>query len=316
VASFLMAPVNRELERMSRLPPPFRRHSPDGFAPGRHAAGRFPRPPGDGHGGPRGPRPPRGDTFWPRHFDLNGLPLNPADTRTLWDPAALADARQGRERRARIVTNGEPLLVQSVPVIEKGEIIGVAQVAYPLAEVEQARAGLDAALLTLIPLGLLGAGAAGSFLTDRVLKRVRGATRAAEQISARDFSARLPVSGNDEFSELADTFNNLLGRLETAFQQQERALEQQRRFTADASHELKTPLTVIKGTASMALAGDGTDARARRSFQDIDRAADAMGHLVQDLLLLARSDGGQLGKKTDQSAPARSPRTGRRGRSR
>ena len=141
------------------------------------------------------------------------------------------------------------------------------------------------------------AGLGGAYLTNRVLRRVHVTTQTARQITVGDFSTRLPVSGNDEFSELAETFNGLLNRLQTAFQQQERLLEQQRRFTADASHELKTPLTVIKGTTSLILSSRPTTAAYRTALQDIDRAADTMSHLVQDLLLLARSDGGQLGKE-------------------
>ena len=98
---------------------------------------------------------------------------------------------------------------------------------------------------------------------------------------------------------MAETFNGLLGRLEGAFQQQERLLEQQRRFTADASHELKTPLTIVKGHTSLALSAPDSDPAVvpyRQSLQEIDRAADSMSHLVQDLLYLARSDGGQLGR--------------------
>ena len=117
-------------------------------------------------------------------------------------------------------------------------------------------------------------------------------TLAAGQIGAQDLSERLPVSGQDEFSELASTFNGMLGRLETAFKRQEKILEQQRRFTADASHELKTPLTVIKGNTSMTLGAHPTEADFRQSMQEIDQAANSMSHLVQDLLLLARSDSG------------------------
>ena len=99
-----------------------------------------------------------------------------------------------------------------------------------------------------------------------------------------------------QFSELAETFNGLLNRLQSAFEQQARVLEQQRRFTADASHELKTPLTIIKGTTSLTLTGQPIVAVYHAALQEIDRAADTMSHLVQDLLLLARSDGGQSGK--------------------
>ncbi len=239
------------------------------------------------------------DAYFPRSFDLQGRPLLGDRNRPVWDANGFALARKGEEHYSQVTVDDVPLEILSVPLWNRGQIVGVGQAAFPLTEVNRALAGLDMALLTMIPIGLLCAGAGGSYLTDRVLRRVRNTTQAAASISVTgsgDLSERLPVVGNDEFSELADTFNGLLGRLETAFHQQARLLEQQRRFTADASHELKTPLTVIKGTASMALSGESSETLYRRSLQDIDRAANSMSHLVQDLLLLARSDGGQLGK--------------------
>jgi signal transduction histidine kinase len=117
----------------------------------------------------------------------------------------------------------------------------------------------------------------------------------------------LPVSGEDEFSDLSATFNAMLARLETSFSEQNRLvealrqmIEQQRRFTADASHELRTPLTVIKANTSLALSGAPSPEESRQSMEDIDRAADAASRLVRDLLLLARSDAGQLGRDTVQ----------------
>jgi signal transduction histidine kinase len=303
VRSFLTASVNRELDRqVAHMPPP----PPDGrFLPVGPPAGRPFFAPADaprfvGAGtlwDRRGPRLLRDDNpYHPRHFDLQGRALMPFDDHALWDAEAFALAKQGERQHSQVVVDGVPLQVLSDPVFDGGKVVAVVQAAYPLTDVNRAIAGLDSALLTLIPVGLLCAGLGGAYLTDRVLRRVRRTTQAAGRISAQDFSARLPVTGNDEFSELAETFNGLLSRLESAFRQQKRLLEQQRRFTADASHELKTPLTVIKGTASMALNDPAADTLTRRALQEIDRAADTMSHLVQDLLLLARSDGGQLGK--------------------
>jgi signal transduction histidine kinase len=258
--------------------------------------GRPPRP--RGFGGPPGPPPPFRDTnpYRPHHFDLQGRSLVPSDDRPLWDTVGFTQAAQGRKRFSTVIVDGETLQVLSAPVRERGEVVAVVQVAQPLAGVQLALAGLDRALLTLIPIGLLFAGLGGAYLTNRVLRRVHLTTQAARDMTGGDFSTRLSVTGNDEFSELADTFNGLLNRLQSAFQQQQQVLEQQRRFTADASHELKTPLTVIKGTASLTLHNQATPEGYRVALQEIDRAADTMSHLVQDLLLLARSDSGQLGK--------------------
>jgi signal transduction histidine kinase len=109
------------------------------------------------------------------------------------------------------------------------------------------------------------------------------------------------VKGHDEFSELAATFNGMLSRLEQAFTQREQAftqlaeaLERQRRFTADASHELRTPLTIIKANTSLALEEERSKVEYQRALEAADRAADTTTRIVQDLLLLARGDAGQL----------------------
>jgi len=107
----------------------------------------------------------------------------------------------------------------------------------------------------------------------------------------------LPATGEDEISKLSSTFNAMLSRLEHTF-------EQQRRFTADASHELRTPLAAIKAHTSLALHGDKTPAEYRRALEGADRAATVMSRIVQDLLLLARSDAGQL-KPDIRSVPVR-----------
>jgi len=193
-----------------------------------------------------------------------------------------------------VVIDNEPVRIFSVPLRKDGVVQGVVQVAYPLAEQDRLNAGMLRTVATLIPLGLLVAALGGLFLTNRMLRPVREVTHAAAQIGAEDLSRRLEVTGEDEFSELAGTFNGMIGRLETAFGRLREAYEQQRRFTSDASHELRTPLTAIKANTSLALCGERTPAEYREALQAADQAADLMSRIVQDLLLLARSDAGQL----------------------
>jgi signal transduction histidine kinase len=192
-----------------------------------------------------------------------------------------------------------------VPMYQQGRLNGVGQVGYRLTEIEEAIATLDRTLLFLLPLGLLSATLGGVLLTNRVLRRIHAISLAAQGITegigteSPTLSKRLPVQGSDEFSELAGVLNTLLARQEDAYQEQRRALELQRRFTGDASHELKSPLTVIKGLTSIALerASQYTLAQYQHSVAEIDHAANAMVTLVSDLLLLARSDSQQLGQQ-------------------
>ena len=266
-----------------------------------------PQRPGEGQGVRRPDDPQRGaapplaqriDTrnpYRPVRFDTKGHVMEVSLFTQLMDREGFQEALHGRIHRGTVMVNGEPMRVLSKPFPKDGPPDGVLQAPYPLTEMYVAIDGLDHALLLLAPFGLLGAGLAGAFLTDQVLRRVRRLMQAAGRIGAQELSERLPAAGNDEFSELAQTFNSLLGRLQAAFQKQERLIEQQRRFTGDASHELKTPLTIIKGNSGFLLSSSRTDEASKPAIQEIDQAADTMSRLVQDLLLLARSDDGQLG---------------------
>ena len=230
----------------------------------------------------------------PRLLDWNGRALIPLSDDQPWDEGAVPLALGGKERYTNVVVEHEPLRVLTGPLWRKGDIEGVIQVAYPLAEQQHLTRNLERRLITLIPIALLVAGVGGAFLTDRALCPVREISQAAAQIGAEDLSRRLDVRGNDELSELARTFNGMIGRLEDAFGRMEEAYEQQRRFTADASHELRTPLTAIKANTSLALSGEGSPELYQEALEAADEAADTMNRIVQDLVLLARSDGGHL----------------------
>jgi heavy metal sensor kinase len=127
----------------------------------------------------------------------------------------------------------------------------------------------------------------GFWLADRAMRPVQIITHAARSISETDLSRRINSDSKDELGELANTFDNMLARLQAAF-------ERQRQFVADASHELRTPLTIVNLETSRAL-------EARRSLQEYERALriihsenDFMSHLVNDLLTLARMDNDQV----------------------
>ncbi len=304
VSFYMLDSIEKQLKNgVRQMPPPPRDLPPErgGFGGG-EGDGPFFGGGEQGRGRPDDPHhrpPPRDkDPYSPHHFDLQGKSILQGDTRAMWDRKAFDMAIQSREAQTTTVEIDEvPILVYTLPHFHDGRIEDVLQAAYPLTEMNRAIAGLNGALIILSPFAIVSAGLAGAFLTDRVLRRVRVLTQSASLISARNLSERLPTQGNDEFSALATAFNTLLSQLQAAFQKQENLLEQQRRFTADASHELKTPLTVIKGTAGFALSGERKPEEYKQTLQEINRASDQMAVLVQDLLYVARSDAGQLGRE-------------------
>jgi signal transduction histidine kinase len=239
----------------------------------------------------------------PRILNLQGESPLPFYADRPFDAHSFSQAVRGQANYGNLTFNNEPIRVYSKPVLQQGRVVGVIQIAHPLSEVNRAVADMDRTLLALIPVALLLAGIGGALLTKRALRPVQQMAQTAEQIGAQDLSRRLGVLGQDEFSRLAETFNAMLTRLETAFvekenlvRQLEDLVEQQRRFTGDASHEIRTPLTIIKANTSLSLRGDPSPQEYREAMEDIDQAADTMNRLVYDLLLLARSDGAQLGR--------------------
>ncbi len=123
-------------------------------------------------------------------------------------------------------------------------------------------------------------------LSRQVLSPVQRVTHAASRVTGRDLSQRVPVPRtDDEMRELAVTINRMLERLQESF-------ETQRRFTADASHELRTPVTAIVGHASYLLRRTRPNLEQVDSLTVIGREAERMAKLVNDLLELARADAG------------------------
>ena len=243
--------------------------------------------------------------YWrPRLLNQEGGSMVPHLGDAPWDDAAFILSLAGQDRYSTLPVEGELVRVFSAPLMFGDQVDGVVQVAHPLTDQRRLLDGLTRTLLMFIPLALVVSGVGGAFLSSRAMRPVKQITDEAAQIGAHDLSRRLEVPGTDELSKLAETFNAMIGRLETAFHDMERAYEQQRRFTADASHELRTPLTTIKANTSLALCGEPTLEEYRETVEAADEAADTMNRIVQDLLLLARSDGGQLGLRIEP-APIR-----------
>lgn len=224
-----------------------------------------------------------------RVFDVNAKQSwPPYEQEAPWSLELFAHAAQGQETYSTILEEGERVRVLSAPLRRRsGQVAGVVQVGASLADVDRSLNNLNTTLLTLTPVALLIAGVGGLLLTGRMLRPLRQVNQELALIRAEDLSRRLVVRGEDEFSDLATNVNAMLQRLEEAF-------AQQRRFTADTSHELRTPLTVIKAHSSRGIADVESSEKQRRAWAATDRAATLMNAIVQDLLLLARSDAGQL----------------------
>jgi heavy metal sensor kinase len=110
----------------------------------------------------------------------------------------------------------------------------------------------------------------------------------ARKIEAEDLSQRIETGeSNDELGRLASVLNDMLMRLESSF-------AAVRHFSADAAHELRTPLTILKGEIEVALRAPRPDEEYRQVLRSCLEEVDRLSTLVQDLLFLARSDGGNM----------------------
>jgi signal transduction histidine kinase len=131
------------------------------------------------------------------------------------------------------------------------------------------------------------AAAAGWFASARALRPLRSVTATAHRLSQRNLDERIALRGpRDEIKELADTFDEMLGRLAAAF-------DAQRRFIANASHELRTPLTRLRALIDVSLADPDADAAALRAMAErVRAAAEDQERLIDGLLTLAQGERG------------------------
>ncbi|CAN5432250.1 hypothetical protein BH10PLA2_BH10PLA2_23930 [soil metagenome] len=137
--------------------------------------------------------------------------------------------------------------------------------------------GVSAALWGVASLG-------GRWVCRRAIAPVTRMTETAKRITADDLGERLPVpAARDELHDLADKFNALLGRLQDSF-------ERQRRFTGEASHQLRTPLTAMLGQMEVALRRDRDPGEYRRVLTTAVTQAGRLHQIVESLLFLARAD--------------------------
>jgi signal transduction histidine kinase len=177
-------------------------------------------------------------------------------------------------------TPGGAVRYLAVPVRGDGRVLGVFVAATfrdrEAAEIQPAmQAAALVGLLALVMGSLLAARVA-----DRILRSVDSVRRAATAIPETDLTRRIEVQGDDEVARLAESFNALLERLDAAFRSQ-------RAFVDDAGHELRTPITIVRG--QLELLSDDPDER-RRTLELVTQELDRMGRMVNDLLLLAKAE--------------------------
>jgi heavy metal sensor kinase len=161
------------------------------------------------------------------------------------------------------------------------------QVAVPMHELNEGLAGFAWALAVLTPGVLAAATAGGWWISGRALRPVGRIIEAARTIGEQSLSSRLPVPGTqDELQRLSETLNQMLSRIESAFR---RITE----FTADASHELRTPVALIRATAELALRKPREVGEYRQALDEVHGETIRTTALIEDLLTLARADAGK-----------------------
>ena len=230
----------------------------------------------------------RGDVVaYPPNLAGGGLPVPAtsrqaiAEDRRIFDTIPVA----GADANVRLLT---------VPIHQPGstDVVGAVQVGESLAPLGSTMAAVGGLLLSAGLAALALAVVVGWLLTRSALSPVARITATARHIAATgDYRQRLQVTRprlgqGDELFFLAATFNDMIARLE-------HLLDSQRRLLADTSHELRNPITVIRGNLSVLRRDSVPDAVRREAVFEAEEEAARMGRLVSDLLLLARADAGE-----------------------
>jgi heavy metal sensor kinase len=181
-----------------------------------------------------------------------------------------------------------PLRIITFPVVENSHVTKIVQIASSLEEVEDALNTLFIILIITVPLALMVASLGGQFLAHKALKPVDDITQTARMITSQNLNQRIiPPKVKDEISRLIETFNGMISRLDQSFRQI-------KQFSSDASHELKTPLTILKGEVEVMLRKERTQQEYQQTLKSNLEEINRMSQIVEDLLLLSKADTGQI----------------------
>lgn len=180
-------------------------------------------------------------------------------------------------------------IIENSRIMKSGRLIGYLQISYDMHSEYHFIKLLFSFLAFADFLGVAFAILTGFFLSRRALKPIDALTRTARKITGSDLSQRVNVGpADDELSRLAVTFNSMIERLQISF-------ERQNRFVSDASHELRTPIAIIKGYADLIGQWAKNDPQVlEESVAAIRKEANGMTGLIEQLLFLARGDSGKL----------------------
>lgn len=181
-----------------------------------------------------------------------------------------------------------PLRIVTLPVKENNHIAKIVQVASSLEDVEDALNTLLIILLITVPSVLLVASLGGQFLANKALKPVDQITQTARMITSQNLNQRItPPKVKDEISRLIETFNEMISRLDQSF-------HQIKQFSADASHELKTPLTILRGEVEVALRKERKPLEYEQILMSNLEEINRMAQIVDNLLLLSKADNEEI----------------------
>jgi len=205
-----------------------------------------------------------------------------------WNGLELGDRPAGMRSEPRIWTTGAGLSawrIRTQPYTFAGKPL-VLLAATPLSDVYRERHELQEAMIVGIPIVLLLAGGGGLWLASIGLRPITNMAQRASRIPLSGLEDLGESNRSDELGQLARAFNGLVARLRAA-------LQGQRQFMADASHELRTPVSVIRSAADVTLSRERRDESEYREALTIVRGeARRVGTLVEDMLVLARADAG------------------------
>ena len=218
---------------------------------------------------------------FPNHYveviDNTGRPI--ASSRNLAGQVITIPPDILKHNSAVVTVDG---LRAAVVPLTSDQNLGFAVVAEPLSVIEDGLHQLRRDFFAGVPVVLLLASLGGYFLARKSLAPIASMNSQTQRISAENLSQRLDVNNSrDELGRLATTINDLLTRLESAFNEQQR-------FIADASHELRTPLAVLRGETEVALAKQRTADEYQESLSLIQEEAERLSRIVEDLFILAR----------------------------